>query len=127
MEKPAFTRANSSDIRFIMVIMHVPMVELLCQAMKGRIPIIKYLISGPRGRLWPHLVVPCIKCYRFLRSRLTWCLPGTGKPLGVTARGISIYQVRLQGGSRVGRQVVKSCLSTTIRMEERTSTDYSYV
>jgi hypothetical protein len=29
MEKPAFTRANLSDVRVIMAIMHVPVVDLL--------------------------------------------------------------------------------------------------
>jgi hypothetical protein len=32
MEKSAFTRANLSDIRVIMMIMRVLVVELLCQA-----------------------------------------------------------------------------------------------
>jgi hypothetical protein len=35
MKKPAFIRANLSDVEVIMVIMHVPMVELLCQAVTG--------------------------------------------------------------------------------------------
>jgi hypothetical protein len=30
MEKPVFPRAFLSDVRVIMVIMHVPLVELLC-------------------------------------------------------------------------------------------------
>jgi hypothetical protein len=29
MEKPAFTRGNLSDVRVIMAIMHVPVVDLL--------------------------------------------------------------------------------------------------
>jgi hypothetical protein len=32
IEKLNFTRACLSDVRVIMVIMHVPMVDLLCQA-----------------------------------------------------------------------------------------------
>jgi hypothetical protein len=32
MEKPAFTRANSSGVRVIIVIMRVSVGELLCQA-----------------------------------------------------------------------------------------------
>jgi hypothetical protein len=35
MEKPAFARVNLSDVRVIIVIMHVPMVELLCQVSMG--------------------------------------------------------------------------------------------
>jgi hypothetical protein len=35
MDKLAFTRANLSGVRVIMTMMHVPMEELLCQAMMG--------------------------------------------------------------------------------------------
>jgi hypothetical protein len=35
MENPAFTGANLSNVRLIMAIMHVPMVELLCQVPMG--------------------------------------------------------------------------------------------
>jgi hypothetical protein len=35
MEKPAFTRACLSDVRVIMTIMRVPVVEQLCQAVIG--------------------------------------------------------------------------------------------
>jgi hypothetical protein len=35
MEKPAFTRACICDIRVIMVIMRVSLVELLCQSAMG--------------------------------------------------------------------------------------------
>jgi hypothetical protein len=49
MEKPAFTRTNLSDVRVIMVIMRVPVVELLCQAETGWISVLKYLLSGAHG------------------------------------------------------------------------------
>jgi hypothetical protein len=51
MEKPAFTRACLSDVKVIMVIMHVPLVELLCQAVVGQIP-------AP-GYLWPDTCGAC--------------------------------------------------------------------
>jgi hypothetical protein len=51
MKKPSFTRVNLSDVRIIIAIMHVPVVELLCQATMGRIPILKYLLSGVCGRM----------------------------------------------------------------------------
>jgi hypothetical protein len=35
MEKSSFTRVNLSDVRVIMMIMCVPVVELLCQAVTG--------------------------------------------------------------------------------------------
>jgi hypothetical protein len=49
MEKPAFTRAYLSYVKFIMAIMCVPLVELLCQAGIGWIPALKYLLPGERG------------------------------------------------------------------------------
>jgi hypothetical protein len=49
MEKLAFTGTCLSIIRVIMVIMRVSLVELLCQAVMGRILALKYLLSGMRG------------------------------------------------------------------------------
>jgi hypothetical protein len=49
MEKLVFTRACLSDASVIMVIMHLPLVELLCQATMGWIPTLEYLLSGTRG------------------------------------------------------------------------------
>jgi hypothetical protein len=40
-----------SDARVIMTIMCVPIVELLCQASMGWIPILKYLLSGVCGHV----------------------------------------------------------------------------
>jgi hypothetical protein len=34
-----------------MIIMHVRMVEMLCQTVMGRAPILKYLVLGARGCL----------------------------------------------------------------------------
>jgi hypothetical protein len=48
MEKLAFTRACLSNISVIMVIMHVPLVELLCQTIIGWIPALEYLLPGTR-------------------------------------------------------------------------------
>jgi hypothetical protein len=41
MDKLAFTRVNLSGVRVIMAMMHVPMEELLCQAMMGWVPVLK--------------------------------------------------------------------------------------
>jgi hypothetical protein len=49
MEKLAFTRACLSGVRVIMMIMHVPLVELLCQAVMGWISALEYLLPGARG------------------------------------------------------------------------------
>jgi hypothetical protein len=61
MEKLAFTRVNLSDIRLIMTIMHIPVEELLCQTMTGRIPVLKCLLSGVHGHLWLCPVILGIK------------------------------------------------------------------
>jgi hypothetical protein len=86
MEKPAFTTASLSNVKVIMTIMRVPVVELLCQVATGCIPVLKYLLSGVYGRLWPCPIVRDIKCCRFPRSWLWWCLPDTEKPLGAATR-----------------------------------------
>jgi hypothetical protein len=51
MGKSTFTRARLSNVRVIMAIMCVLMMELLCQAVMGHISVLKYLLSGARGRL----------------------------------------------------------------------------
>jgi hypothetical protein len=73
MEKPTFTMVNLSDVRVMMAIMCVPVVVLLCQAMMGWIPVLKYLLLGAHGHLWLRSIVPGIKCHRFPRSRLPRC------------------------------------------------------
>jgi hypothetical protein len=71
-----FTRASLSDVRVIMVIMCVLVVELLCQAATERILILKYLLLGMHGYMWPCPVMLDIKCHHFPRIQLWWCLPG---------------------------------------------------
>jgi hypothetical protein len=44
MEKLTFTRACLSNVILIIVIMQVPLVESLCQAVMGRIPVVEYLL-----------------------------------------------------------------------------------
>jgi hypothetical protein len=80
MEKPAFTRVSLSNIRVIMAIMHILMVEWLCQETMGCVPVLKYLLSGARGHLWSCPIVSDIKCHRFLRFWLWWCLLGIESP-----------------------------------------------
>jgi hypothetical protein len=101
MKKPSFTRVNLSDVRIIIAIMHVPVVELLCQATTGRIPILKYLLSGVCGRMWPYHVMPGIRYHCFPRNQLQWCLPGTKSPREpgcVHNRGGGMRQTGLTGG-----------------------------
>jgi hypothetical protein len=80
MEKPTFIRVSLSDVKVIMVIMHILVVKLLCQVVMRQIVVLKYLLSGPCGHLWPCPIVPCIKCHRFPTFRLWCCLPGTEPP-----------------------------------------------
>jgi hypothetical protein len=68
VKKLAFTRACLSYVRVIMVIMRVPLVDSLCQAVIGRIPAPEYMLSGACGLLWPHPVTIGTKCHSFLRS-----------------------------------------------------------
>jgi hypothetical protein len=51
-------------------------------------------------------------------------IPGTGRPSGMNIGGLGACRAGSQGGSIVGRQVVKSCLSTDTMMGERTSIDH---
>jgi hypothetical protein len=57
-----------NDNRVIMAFMCVSLVELLLKAMEW-IPALEYMLSGARGLLRPHLVVPGAKCHRFLRPQ----------------------------------------------------------
>jgi hypothetical protein len=53
MEMPTINKVSLSNVRVIMVIMRVPMVELLRQAAMKWIPVLKYQLSGvcePRGQ-----------------------------------------------------------------------------
>jgi hypothetical protein len=44
--------------------------ELLCQAVIGRIPVLKYLLSSVPSHLWPCLVVLGTKCHCFPRTHV---------------------------------------------------------
>jgi hypothetical protein len=61
MENPAFNVVSLYDVRVIMVIMRVLMVEMPCQVMTGRILALKCLLPGARGRLWSCLALSDIK------------------------------------------------------------------
>jgi hypothetical protein len=50
-----------------MAFMCVSLIEHLCQVMMGWIPALEYILLGARGLLWPHLIVPDVKCHRFPR------------------------------------------------------------
>jgi hypothetical protein len=94
MEKPAFTRVNLNDVRVIMVITHVLVVELLCQVVMGWIPLLKCPLSSACGWLWLHPVMPDIKYRCFPRIWLHGHLPGTRKRPGVAVEGPGVCQAR---------------------------------
>jgi hypothetical protein len=61
MENSAFIGTSLSNVRVIMAIMHVLAVELLYQAVMGRVPILECMLPGTRGRLWLCLVLSGIE------------------------------------------------------------------
>jgi hypothetical protein len=67
-----------------MVIMRVLVVELLCHTVMGWLLVLKYLLSGARGCVFSCLVASGIKCHRFPRIRLCWCLSDSEKPPGTS-------------------------------------------
>jgi hypothetical protein len=48
-DNPTFTRVSLSDVRVIMMILHVLMEELLCQVMMGWVPVLVWLLLGACG------------------------------------------------------------------------------
>jgi hypothetical protein len=71
MERLTFTRACLSDISVIMTIMHVPLVELLCQATMGWIHALEYLLLGTRGACGHVLSYYAVNAAAF-RDLATW-------------------------------------------------------
>jgi hypothetical protein len=57
-----------SDIRVIMVIMRVLMVELLCQVVTGQIPALECLLPSAREHQWLCLILYSIKWPRYSRT-----------------------------------------------------------
>jgi hypothetical protein len=84
-----------SDVGVIMMIMHVLMVKSLCQAVMGRVPVLKCLMSGVRGRLWLCPIMLGVIGRRFLRTRLQWLYLALKRPPGVAARGLGACRARL--------------------------------
>jgi hypothetical protein len=84
MGRPAFFEGSLSDVRMIMAIWHVPMVELICQVVMGLVPVLECLLSGTRGRLGLCLVLFGIKWPRYTRipasgfTFLVWETPRCG-------------------------------------------------
>jgi hypothetical protein len=50
-----------SDVRVIMAIIHVLMVELICKMVMGWIPVLEYMLPGACGCLLSRLVLSGIK------------------------------------------------------------------
>jgi hypothetical protein len=113
-------RVSLFDVKIIMSIMRVLMVELLCPMVAGRIPVLECLLLGACGCLWLRPVLFGIKWPRCLRSGLWGHLPGTGNSQSWPPRGPGVCQVGAWGGVRSGWQVVKSCPSMAIEGHKRT-------
>jgi hypothetical protein len=56
------------DVRVVMMIIRVLVMELLCQAVTGQIAALEYLLLGTRGHKWPCLVLSGIKWPCYLRT-----------------------------------------------------------
>jgi hypothetical protein len=69
MGKPAFTRACLSGVRDIMAIMHVPLVESLCQTAMVWVPEHEFMLSSVRGLQRPCPIVMRTECYHFPRPQ----------------------------------------------------------
>jgi hypothetical protein len=120
MEKLAFARACLSDVRVIMVIMHVRLVESLCQAAMGWIPTQVPFARHVRG-MWPCPVVSGGKCRLFLRPRGLVKSTQYWKLLD-GATGCSGLSWVEEGGGSSG-QVAKSCLHMSTIMRKRDVVD----
>jgi hypothetical protein len=59
-QNPAFIRVSLSDVRVIMENMRVFVVELLCEVVTGRIPVLDCLLLGACGRMWLCLVLSAL-------------------------------------------------------------------
>jgi hypothetical protein len=115
MEKPTFARACLSNIRAIMVIMHVPLVEQLCQTVMGWIQVFECLSPGAREclRSYPVMLgVDAVISHGPNPISLSRCQ----MPPGTAVGGLGMPPAGLQRGFIVGRQVVKSYQSAPIMM-----------
>jgi hypothetical protein len=88
MENPAFIGASLSDVRAIMTIMCVLMVELLYQAVMGPVPVLECLLLDVHGyqRLCP--ILSGIKWPRFLGILTLRSLARYWEPLGMDTGGL---------------------------------------
>jgi hypothetical protein len=68
MENPASYRSILSDVRVIMAIMRVLVVDLPCQVVTGWVPALECLLLGACGHLPLHLVLCGIKWPRYPRT-----------------------------------------------------------
>jgi hypothetical protein len=112
MEKPTFTKMNLFDVRVIMVIMHILVRELLCQAVTGWIPVLECPILWHVWLLWLCPVMSGIKCCHLPRTRLKCRLPGTGEPRGVDTRGpgcVLSQGLRIRRAGLIGGEILPTC------------------
>jgi hypothetical protein len=104
-----FTMACLCYIRAIMAFMHVSLVELLRQAMMGRVPALESMMSGA----WATMTMTHHASCRFPRLWGGWCLSDVESPHACLT-GVPGLAPRVKEEGRTGRQVVKFCSSVPI-------------
>jgi hypothetical protein len=65
VKKPTFTRACLFSVRVVVEIMHVPLVDYLCQAQMEWIPALKCLLPRARGCLQSCLIIQVFNATTF--------------------------------------------------------------
>jgi hypothetical protein len=88
MENPTFIGAILSDVKVIMVIISVLVVEFLCHAVTGWILALECLLLGARGCLWSCLILSGIKWPCCLTIPAPRSLAQYWEPLGVATGGL---------------------------------------
>jgi hypothetical protein len=89
LENLTFIEARLSDVRVIMAIIRVLVVELLCQAVTGWVPVLECVLPDACGHERLHPVLSGIKWPRFPRISALGPLSQYWEPLGVATVGPS--------------------------------------
>jgi hypothetical protein len=87
IENPAFTGVTLSNVRVIMVIMRVPMVELLCHAVMEQVLVLEYLLPSMCEHQMSGPVMSGIKLPCSPRAPALGLLAWYREPLGVATGG----------------------------------------
>jgi hypothetical protein len=102
MESPTLIGVRLSDVRVVMMIMHVLVVELLYQAVMEQIPVLECLLPGMHGYQRLRHVMSDTKWPHFLRISTPRSPARYWEPLGMATEGPGACRAGSQGGARVG-------------------------